>query len=314
MTTRSLLDAMRAGGAPSAHRLQTTLQEAQSAVARDDYLALRPLLALPSGEGGGAVTEMDFVNPSVEENLLHFAVRQLAGFCVHMLVNAPYKWDPLRRNVLGATPLDLAMRNHDAYLPVVWPLVMASSDVCRDTSTNPTLASLLLRPPIAPLSQTLIVWICSNVFADVNFTVSTITLLFELIHCTPNLLVESWTTPEAHRCSECLAIGNTTEAVCLGNQNQIFDLPVSPLSLLTYCRVVIRRTIMSNLSRGLVTDYAKALKSLNVPSWMLAFLAFREMWPVVNAKHKFQLRRRQNEAPLIRHHRQPLIDVYDLVD
>lgn len=73
-----------------------------------------------------------------------------------MLVNAPYKWDPLRRNVLGATPLDLAMCNHDAYLPVVWPLVMASSDVYKGTSTNPTLASLLLRPPITPLSQTLV--------------------------------------------------------------------------------------------------------------------------------------------------------------
>ncbi|KAL5961318.1 hypothetical protein TSMEX_010973 [Taenia solium] len=156
MTTRSLLDAICSGGGSSLHQLQTTLQEAQSAIARDDYQALRPLLALPSGEGKGTITELDFVNPSVEENLLHFAVRQMAGFCVHMLVNAPYKWDPLRRNVLGSTPLDLALCNYDAYLPVVWPLAMASSDVCKDASTKPTLAGLLLRPPIAPFSQTLV--------------------------------------------------------------------------------------------------------------------------------------------------------------
>lgn len=72
MTTRSLLDAMRSGAVSPPHQLHTALQEAQSAVARDECLALKPLLALPSGEGGGGtITETDFVNPSVEENLLH---------------------------------------------------------------------------------------------------------------------------------------------------------------------------------------------------------------------------------------------------
>ncbi|CDS36651.1 hypothetical transcript [Echinococcus multilocularis] len=333
MTTRSLLDALRSGAVLSL-QLQTTLQEAQSAVARDDHLSLRPLLALPNGEGRGTIREVDFVNPSVEENLLHFAVRQLAGFCVHMLVNAPYKWDPQRRNVLGSTPLDLALGKQNAYLPVVWPLVMASSDVFKDFSANPTLTSLLLRPPTTPLSQSLIVKLCRKNFVDVDFTTSTIILLFELIHCTPNLLVASWNTPEAQRCPECLAIGDTEEAICLKDQNRIFDFPVryacwlwhryratcdvpgqlSPSSLLTCCRVVIRRTIMKNLSiSGSVMDYAKALQSLNVPSWMLAFLAFREMWPIVNPKHKFQFRQRQRETPATEHLLQSAYDVYDLV-
>ncbi|KAH9278778.1 hypothetical protein ECG_08309 [Echinococcus granulosus] len=236
------------------------------------------------------------------------------------------QWDPRRRNVLGSTPLDLALGKHDAYLPVVWPLVMASSDVYEDSSANPTLTSLLLRPPTTTLSQSLVGY--------VDFTTSTIILLFELIHCTPNLLVEPWTTPEARRCPECLAIGDTEEAICLKDQNRIFDFPVryacwlwhryratcevpgqlSPSSLLTCCRVVIRRTIMKNLSiNGSVMDYAKALKSLNVPSWMLAFLAFREMWPIVNPKHKLQFRQRQHEKPATEHLLQPAYDVYDLV-
>lgn len=68
MTTRSFLDAM---SNPST--FQSPLQQAQSVVVKDDYEALGPLLALPDGNGGGggSVKETDFVNPPVEENLLH---------------------------------------------------------------------------------------------------------------------------------------------------------------------------------------------------------------------------------------------------
>ncbi|VDM18181.1 unnamed protein product [Hydatigera taeniaeformis] len=83
MPTRSLLDAMRSDVGSGRRHLQTTLQEAQSAVARDDCLSLKPLLALPSGEGEGTITEMEFVNPSMEENLLHVRCLRLAQSLVH---------------------------------------------------------------------------------------------------------------------------------------------------------------------------------------------------------------------------------------
>ncbi|VDM35312.1 unnamed protein product [Hydatigera taeniaeformis] len=257
----------------------------------------------------------------------------MAGLCVHMLVNAPYKWNPLRTNILGATSLDLAMSNHGAYLPVVWPLAMASTHVYKDASSNPSLASLLLRPPITPLSPSLIVGICEGNVIDTEFATNKITLLFELIHCTPNLLMESWTEPEINRCTQCLAIGDTEEAICLKDQNKAFDFPVryscwlwhryhatcevpgqlNPLSLLSCCRVVIRRAIMNNLANSdLAMDYAKALKSLTLPPRMLAFLSFQEMWPVVNAKHKFRFRQRQYGALPLRHPLQPVYDVHDL--
>ncbi|KAM7536774.1 hypothetical protein Aperf_G00000081009 [Anoplocephala perfoliata] len=52
----------------------STLQQAQSLVSKDDYQALKPLLALPNGEGGGPVKETDFTIPDVKENLLHGGV------------------------------------------------------------------------------------------------------------------------------------------------------------------------------------------------------------------------------------------------
>lgn len=70
MTTRSLLDAMRSGDASNSSVCQSPLQRAQSLVSKDDYQALKPLLALPNGEGG-SIKETDFVIPDVKENLLH---------------------------------------------------------------------------------------------------------------------------------------------------------------------------------------------------------------------------------------------------
>lgn len=70
MTTRSFLDAMRSNDAPDS-AFQSPLHQAQSLVSKDDYEALKPLLALPNGEDGGPIKETDFVNPSVNENLLH---------------------------------------------------------------------------------------------------------------------------------------------------------------------------------------------------------------------------------------------------
>ena len=69
-----------------------------------------------------------------------------------MLVNPPYSWDPERRNTVGATALDLAARNHNAYLPVVWPLAMATPRAFEYLPESPTLTALLLLPPPSPLT------------------------------------------------------------------------------------------------------------------------------------------------------------------
>lgn len=82
-----------------------------------------------------------------------FAVRQLAANCVHILVHPPFNWNPDRRNVLGSSALDLAMRNRNAYLPVVWSLAFASSETVPEPSAeNFSLTHLLLRPPTTDLS------------------------------------------------------------------------------------------------------------------------------------------------------------------
>ena len=63
---------MSSYGATEVGQLQTPLQKAQSAISRDDYMALKPLLALqPNHVGEDVVKETDFVNPAMQENLLH---------------------------------------------------------------------------------------------------------------------------------------------------------------------------------------------------------------------------------------------------
>ena len=72
---------------------------------------------------------------------------------MHMLVSPPFAWDTQRRNTLGATALDLALRNHHAYLPVVWPLAIATDKVFENTAGgSPTLTDIFLRPPLNPLN------------------------------------------------------------------------------------------------------------------------------------------------------------------
>ncbi|VDO03559.1 unnamed protein product [Rodentolepis nana] len=153
MTTRSFLDAIRCNDGPDFLTFQSPLQQAQFLVSKDDHVALKPLLALPNRENGGPIKETDFTNPDVNENLLHFAVRQLAANCVHILVHPPFNWNPERRNILGSSALDLAMRNRNAYLPVVWSLAFTSLEVFPEPSDlGFSLTHLLLRPPTTELS------------------------------------------------------------------------------------------------------------------------------------------------------------------
>ncbi|VDO14393.1 unnamed protein product [Rodentolepis nana] len=125
-------------------------------------------------------------------------------------------------------------------------------------------------------------------------------LLFELLRCMPNsILPQNLSSIKPERCAQCTALGETTESFCLANPELHSSLSVTfscwlwhqhkefP-SLLDCCRTTIRRRIVQNL---LNTDYAKALKSLRLPPRMVAFLAFREFWPVLDQKHAFDFRR-----------------------
>ncbi|VUZ44028.1 unnamed protein product [Hymenolepis diminuta] len=319
MTTRSFLDAMRSNDALDS-AFQSPLHQAQSLVSKDDYEGLKPLLALPGGEDGGPIKETDFVNPSVNENLLHFAVRQLAANCVHILVHPPFNWNPDRRNVLESSALDLAMRNRHSYLPVVWSLAFASSEAVPEPSPeNFSLTHLLLRPPTTDLSFDQILGLCSMDFSGAEYKKKTLLLLFELIRCmASSMLPENLRSIRPECCLQCKALGETTEALCLENEeHQPFDLPVRYScwlwhqykgfpSLLDCCRTTIRQQIVRNL---LNTDYAKALKSLHLPSRMIAFLAFRESWPVLDLKHAFDFRRGKKNTPIFRRIYPDVIDV-----
>uniref|UniRef100_A0A5K3EMT0 SOCS box domain-containing protein n=1 Tax=Mesocestoides corti TaxID=53468 RepID=A0A5K3EMT0_MESCO len=314
MTTRSLLDVLQSGDAAAFESLQSPLHRAESAVAKDDYAALRPLLALPGGGGGGPVTENLVVNSAVRENFLHYAVRQLAGYCVHVLVNPPYNWDPQRQNVLGASPLDLAMSG-TAYLPVVWPLAVASPALPHGSTSSVTLADLLLRPPPHPFSHDAIDTICDRRAASPDYTLAAFNLLFDLIRCTPELMVRDWAHIAPQRCAECSASDSPGVASCLAADRPV-DFPqrfscwlwhrhlggdkptnqLSPLSLLECCRTVIRQEIMKGLVNDRQMNYASAIKSLSLPQQLRSFLAFRDLWPVCHATHKFNFRRQQQEV------------------
>nr|CUU97663.1 hypothetical transcript [Hymenolepis microstoma] len=305
MTTRSFLDAIRSNDRPAFLNFQSPLQQAQSLVSKDDYEALKPLLALPNKEDGGPIKETDFVNPDINENLLHFAVRHLAANCVHILVHPPFNWNPERRNILGSSALDLAMRNRNAYLPVVWSLAFTSLEVFPEPSElHLSLTHLLLRPPTTELSFHQISQLCSMDFNEDEYRKKYFLLLFELFRCMPNsILPENLRSIKAERCPQCIALGETTEALCLVNVEQHTDISVTYScwlwhqqkefpSLLNCCRTTIRQRIVQNL---LSIDYAKALKSLHLPPRMVAFLAFREFWPVLDSKHAFDFRRGKSD-------------------
>lgn len=54
---------------------------------------------------------------------------------------------------MGFSAMDLAMRNCNAYLPVVWPLAVASSEVVSESSAEDiSVTHIFLRPPARPLS------------------------------------------------------------------------------------------------------------------------------------------------------------------
>ena len=173
--------------------------------------------------------------------------------------------------------------------------------------------------------------LCNRNTVDREYTSSTVRLLFELLHSTPKILAQDWTPPEAQRCPECLisAADATTEAACahdhgidganfqvkyacwLWHRNHPESSQVTTPSLLECCRVAIRQHIMRNLAtRGELSnkpplDYAKALRTLALPSGLLAYLSYREMWPVANSMHKFQFRRGRPDMPPIRNNLQP---------
>ncbi|KAM7536811.1 hypothetical protein Aperf_G00000081002 [Anoplocephala perfoliata] len=250
-----------------------------------------------------------------------FAVRQLAASCVHILVHPPYNWNPDLRNVMGFSALDLAMRNRNAYLPVVWSLASTSTEVVRDPSEEHlSVTHILIKPPAEPLSHDQVIRICTLDFDNVEYTKNNICLFFELLRCTPTLLPQDLSSVKPQCCPECVAAGNTHSPLCLEEVTFNFDFPARYAcwlwhryrgesetpdkfdlpSLLECCRATIRKHIVPNLSN---TDYAKALKSLQLPPRMVAFLAFREMWPVVDPKHAFDFRRgRSRNVPQIHPH------------
>lgn len=169
---------------------------------------------------------------------------------------------------------------------------------------------------MVPLMSFQILRICNLDFNDAEYTRNSIILFFELIRCTPALLPQDLSSIKPKCCTQCVALGKTHRAFCLEDKelnhnynfpvryacwlwhryrsesetNDKFDLP----SLLDCCRATIRKHIVSNLS---ASDYAKALKSLRLPPRMIAFLAFREMWPVVDPKHVFDFRRGRRDVP-----------------
>ncbi|VDN11455.1 unnamed protein product [Dibothriocephalus latus] len=134
MTSRSFLDCM--------DEIMSPLEKAQSAVMSDDAQGLLPLLAKPGETANGKITESTLVNEVVGENLLDFAVHQLAGYCVALLTAPPFKWSPERKNALGETAVARAAKH--PYLPVMYSIA-ATSDTA-DLSSERSLASFLLTP------------------------------------------------------------------------------------------------------------------------------------------------------------------------
>ncbi|KAL7056889.1 hypothetical protein AAHC03_019406 [Spirometra sp. Aus1] len=200
MASRSFLDCM--------DEFMSPLEKAQSAVMKDDAQELLPLLAKPEEAASDKVHESTLTNEVAGENLLDFAVHQLAGYCVTLLTAPPFSWSPDRKNVLGETALMKATKH--PYLPVIYPLVAASDTA--DILTERNLASLLLTPSLffkSPLTQNDLFLIFPTLFNlndDLAFRGHSLRLLLELILANPELapfLNFTRNSPLSPACEQC---------------------------------------------------------------------------------------------------------------
>lgn len=112
--------------------------------------------------------------------------------------------------------------------------------------------------------------LCNQSTVDKEYATNTIKLLFELIYCTPEMLVEGWSPPMAVPCPDCLATDTSNEAICLNDHVDITNFwvkyacwlwhrqhsntseahQINASSLMESCRVQIRKHIMQNISTG----------------------------------------------------------------
>ncbi|CAL8076335.1 unnamed protein product [Calicophoron daubneyi] len=134
---------MSENGTTASAVMSNVIHEAKLAVLRDDVETLKRLLHTPEpnlDDRSDAttqlhiLTEKSLVNQHTGENLLHFAVHQMAPKSVQLLISPPYCWDPYRPDVMGRTPIQLVEAR--GYLPVWYP-VAAHSKMIQTTVVVP---------------------------------------------------------------------------------------------------------------------------------------------------------------------------------